>query len=71
LQAALLKIASYDEVTISAKQKKIGLFMLLLSVFDQISGSKRSMLLFLLAEKGPRATKIIWRAALWPCLQFA
>ncbi len=28
------------------------------------------MLLFLLLEKGPRATKISWRAALWPCLNY-
>jgi len=64
LWAALLKIVSYDKVTIFA----IDLFMLLLTVFDQISGSRRSMMLFLLAEKGPRAAKISWRAALWTCL---
>ncbi len=50
-RAALFKIVSYDKVTTSAKQKKIGLFMLLLTVFDQLSGSRRSMLLFLLPEK--------------------
>jgi hypothetical protein len=38
--------------------------------FDQISGSRRSMLLFLITEKGPRAAKISWRAALWPCLVY-
>jgi len=37
--------------------------MLLLTVFNQISGSRRSMPLFLLAEKGPRASKVDWRAA--------
>jgi len=42
--------------------------MLLLTVFNQISGSRRSMPLFLLAEKGPRASKVGWRAALWPRL---
>jgi len=26
------------------------------------------MLLFLITENGPRAAKISWRAALWPCL---
>jgi len=26
------------------------------------------MLLFVIAEKGPRAAKISWRAALWPAL---
>jgi len=66
LWAALFKIVSYDKVTTSAKQKKIGHFDILLTVFDPISGSRRSMLLFLLPEKGPRA--ISWRAALWPCL---
>jgi len=44
--------------------------MLLLTVFDQISGTRRSMLLFLITGKGPRAAKISWRAALWPCLFF-
>jgi len=44
--------------------------MLLLTVFDQISGSRRSMLLFLTTEKGPRAAKISWRAKLWPCLLY-
>jgi len=45
-----------------------------LTVIDQISSSRRSMLLFLITEKGPRAAKISWRAAcgplaaLWPCL---
>jgi len=62
-QATLFKIVSYDKVTTSAKQKKIGLYMLLLTVFDQISGSRRSMLLYLLPEKGSRAAKISWRAA--------
>jgi len=31
--------------------------MLLLTVFDQISGTRRSMLLFLITEKVPRAAK--------------
>jgi len=43
-----------------------GLFMLLLTVFDQISGSRRSMLLFLLPEIGPRAAKISRRASCGP-----
>ncbi len=57
------------------KAEKIGLFVLLLTVFDQISGIEKSMLLFLLPEKGPRAAKRSWRAAcgqraaLWPCLE--
>jgi len=38
--------------------------MLLMTAFDQISDSKRYILLSLTAEKGPRATKISWRAAL-------
>ncbi len=70
LRAALFKIVSYDKVTTSVKQKYIGLFILLLTVFGQISGSRRSMLFFLLPEKGPRAAKISWRAALWPCLLY-
>jgi len=68
LRAALFKIVSYDKVTTTVKQKKIGLLMLLLTVFDQISGGRISMLLFLLPEKGPGAAKISWRAQLWPCL---
>ncbi len=69
-RAALFKIVSYDKVTTSLKQQKIGLFMLLLTVFGQISGSRRSMLLFRLPEKGPKAAKRSWRAALWPCLVY-
>jgi hypothetical protein len=38
-------------------EKKLVLLMLLLTVFDQISGTRRSMLLFLITEKGPRAAK--------------
>ncbi len=58
-----------DKVTISAEQeKKLYLLIILLTVFDQISGSKISMLLFFITEKGPRAAKISWRAAFWPCL---
>jgi hypothetical protein len=44
--------------------------MLLLTVFDQISGSIRAMLLFLITEK------VSWRAAwdlpaaLWPCVEY-
>jgi len=49
-RAALFKIDSYDKVTTSVKQKK-GLFMLLLTVSDQIFGNRRSMLLLLLPEK--------------------
>jgi len=41
------------------------------SFIDQISGSRRSMLLFLLPEKDPRAAKTSGRAALWPCLLYA
>jgi len=70
LQATLFKIVSYDKVTTSAELKKWVFLKLLLSVFDQISGSRRSMLLFLLQEKGPRAAKISWRATLWPCLYY-
>ncbi len=44
-------------------RKKLVLLMLLLTVFDQISSTRRSMLLFLITEKGPRAT-------LWPCLHY-
>jgi hypothetical protein len=68
LRAAPFKIVSDDKFTIFAKQKKLVFFMLLLTVFDQISGSRRSMLLYLLPEEGPRAAKIRWKAALWPCL---
>jgi len=55
-RAALLKTVSNDKVTTSAKQKKIGLFMLLLTVFDQISLSRRSILLFSCQKKvqGPQ-----------------
>jgi len=63
-QATLFKIVSYDKVTTSAKQKNLVFLMLLWTVFDQISVSRRSMLLFLLPEKGPRA-------ALWPCLNYS
>jgi len=69
LRSALFQISD-DEVTISAKQKKLVLFMLLLTVFDKNFGCKRSMLPFLITEKGPRAAKISWRAALWPCLVY-
>jgi hypothetical protein len=61
--AALFKIVSYDKVTTSAKQKKLVFLMHLLKIFDQISGS-RSMLFFLLPEKGPRAAKISCKVAL-------
>jgi len=64
-RAALFKIDSYDKVTTSVKQKK-GLFMLLLTVSDQIFGNRRSMLLLLLPEKGSRAAKRSWSAACGP-----
>ncbi len=63
LQAALLKIVSYDKVTASAKKKKIGLVMLLMTVFDQISGSRRSILLGRKRSKG-RKNKLVGR--MWP-----
>ncbi len=44
-RAALLEISD-DKVTISAKQKNLVLFMLLLIVFDQISDSRRSLCCF-------------------------
>jgi len=56
LRAALFKISD-DKVTILQSRKKLVLLMLLLAVFDQISGTRRSMLLFLTTEKGPRAAK--------------
>jgi len=36
--------------------------MILLAVIDQISSSRRSMLLFLITYKGSRAAQISWRA---------
>jgi len=39
LRATLFKIVSYDKVATSAKQKKLVFLMLLLTAFDQISGS--------------------------------
>jgi len=69
-RVVLFKISD-DKVTILQCRKKLVLLMLLLTIIDQISSSKRSMLLFLITEKGPRAAKISWRAALWPCLFYA
>ncbi len=43
--------------------------MLFLTVLGQISGRRRSRLLFLIPEKGPRAACDM-RAALWPCLLY-
>ncbi len=37
--------------------------MLLMTVFDQISGSGKAMLLILITEKGPRAAK---KVGGWP-----
>jgi hypothetical protein len=48
--------------------KKKLVLLILLTVFDQIFGSRRSVLLFLTTGKGPRAAKISWRDTLWSCL---
>ena len=57
LRASLFEISD-DKVTIlRSRYFFLVLLMLLLSVFDQIYGSRRSMLLFLITEKGPRAAK--------------
>ncbi len=67
-QSSLFK-SNDDKFTIHAKQEYFLVFlMLFLTVFGQISGSRRSRLLFLIPEKGPRAAKINRRATLWPCL---
>ncbi len=63
---AVFKISD-DKVTILLSRI---FFVLMKQVIDQISSGKRSMLLFLITEKGPRAAKLSWRAALWPCLTY-
>jgi len=57
---------SDDKVTISSKQKKFWSFFQQLLTKFLIEEDLH--VAFLIAEKGPRAAKISWRAAFWPYL---